>query len=127
MAFLEARDAEDGHAYVAVGNQLGFLELTRWIRFDFGSTGAGAGSAAGASLRRGLEFLRPYNTAPESWPHTQLKKLEPGFLQPLLDQAAQVWTNAPATTPVTLPGADTFIYREPMRLHVFKPKDWKDG
>ncbi len=31
-------------------------------------------------------------------------------------------------TPLTLPGAQTFIYSElppePMRLHVFKPKDW---
>ncbi len=38
-------------------------------------------------------------------------------------------TNAPATTPVTLPGAETFVYRDgkpdPMRLHVFKPKGWK--
>src|SRR5206468_1397440 len=40
-------------------------------------------------------------------------------------------TNAPETTPVTLPGAETHIYRdgkpEPMRLHVFKPKNWKPG
>lgn len=40
-------------------------------------------------------------------------------------------TNAPATTPVTLPGAEMFIYRdgqpEPMRLHVFKPKGWKES
>lgn len=32
-------------------------------------------------------------------------------------------------TPASLPGAETFVYRagapEPMRLHVFKPKDWK--
>jgi len=32
-------------------------------------------------------------------------------------------------TPLTLPGAETFIYHEvqpePMRLHVFKPKGWK--
>lgn len=45
----------------------------------------------GASLHRGLEFLRPYNTAPESWPHSQLKRLEPGFLKPLLDQGARIW------------------------------------
>jgi acetyl esterase/lipase len=66
-----------------------------------------------------------------------LKKLEPGFLQPLLDQAAQIWpekkaassTNTPAATPVRLPDAETYVYRdgkpEPMRLHVFKPKNWK--
>ena len=87
----------------------------------------------GASLHRGLEFLRPYNTAPETWPHSQLKQLEPGFLQPLLDQAARIWPDSKAdssesstNTPVTLPGAETYIYRdgqpEPMRLHVFKPK-----
>jgi acetyl esterase len=33
------------------------------------------------------------------------------------------------TTPASLPGAETFVYREgtpdPMRLHVVKPKDWK--
>jgi acetyl esterase/lipase len=91
----------------------------------------------GASLRRGLEFLIPYNTSPETWPHGQLQKLEPGFLKSLLDQAALVWTNfsetstnAPAATPVTLPGAETFIYRDakpdPVRLHVFKPKGWKE-
>lgn len=100
----------------------------------------------GASLYRGLEFLRPYNTAPETWTHSQLKKLEPGFLQPLLDQAVQVWpdskgkpskaassktsANAVAATPVELPGAETLVYRdgptEPMQLFVFKPKGWKE-
>ncbi|HXI83526.1 MAG TPA: alginate lyase family protein [Verrucomicrobiae bacterium] len=90
----------------------------------------------GASLHRGLEFLIPYNTAPETWPHSQLKTLKPGFLRPQIDQAARIWpetkaesSSAPATTPVSLPGAETFIYRDgkpdPMRLHVFKPKNWK--
>jgi len=36
---------------------------------------------------------------------------------------------APETTPLTLPGAETFVYRElqpdALRLHVFKPKAWK--
>jgi hypothetical protein len=45
----------------------------------------------GASLRQGLEFLRPYNLAPQRWPYSQLKTLQPGFLQPLLDQGARVW------------------------------------
>jgi acetyl esterase len=83
----------------------------------------------GASLHRGLQFLIPFNTAPETWPHGQLKKIEPGFLKPLLDQAALIWTNssqASTNTPLTLPGAETFVYREPMRLHVFKPKSWKE-
>jgi acetyl esterase len=92
----------------------------------------------GASLHRGLEFLISFNAAPETWPHSQLKKVEPGFLKPLLAQAALIWTNssqpstnAPVVTPVTLPGAATFVYRdgtpEPMRLHVFKPKGWKES
>jgi len=101
----------------------------------------------GASFYRGLEFLVPYNAAPESWPHTQLKQLEPGFLKPLLAQAAQIWpekkpessntscsntsTNKPETTPSRLAGAETCVYRdgksEPMRLFVFKPKGWKEG
>lgn len=100
----------------------------------------------GASLRQGIEFLRPYNAAPETWPHNQLKHLKPGFLNPLLDQAAQVWpnskdkpskaalsktpTNAATATPVELPGAETHVYRdnptEPMRLFVFKPKGWNE-
>ena len=100
----------------------------------------------GASLRRGLEFLRPYNTAPESWTLGQLKEVKPGFLKPLLDQAERIWpdlkvasspatsaetsTNKPVATPTSLPGAETHIYREiqpePMRLHVFKPKGWAE-
>ena len=37
----------------------------------------------------------------------------------------------PETTPITLPGAETHVVRElkpeALRLHVFKPKDWKPG
>jgi hypothetical protein len=45
----------------------------------------------GASLRKGLEFLRPYNSAPETWPHQQMKQLQPGFLQSLLHLAENIW------------------------------------
>jgi rhamnogalacturonyl hydrolase YesR len=38
----------------------------------------------GANLRRGLEFLRPYNSAPEKWPHSQRARLSAGFLDTLL-------------------------------------------
>ncbi len=99
----------------------------------------------GASLRRGVEFLIPYNTAPETWPHGELKRLEPGFLRPVLNQAVRIWPNlkiapspaastessatATVITPVSLPGAENYLYREippePMRLFVFKPKGWK--
>ena len=43
----------------------------------------------GASLRAALDFLRPYNAAPGTWPHSQKEKLAPGFLDPLLAQAAE--------------------------------------
>jgi hypothetical protein len=45
----------------------------------------------GGSLRRALEYLRPYNAKPETWPATQNAKLPPGFLDPLLAQARVVW------------------------------------
>jgi hypothetical protein len=51
----------------------------------------------GASLRAALEFLRPYNQAPEQWPTSQKEKLRPGFLDALLREAAQ--PPVPATTP----------------------------
>ncbi len=41
----------------------------------------------GASLRRAVDFLRPYNTAPETWPHRQNEKLKPGFMNRLLAEA----------------------------------------
>jgi hypothetical protein len=46
---------------------------------------------SGGSLRRGLEYLRPYNTHPETWPTTQNAKLQPGFLNHLFAQAKVVW------------------------------------
>lgn len=41
----------------------------------------------GASLRRALDFLRPYNAAPETWPLTQKAKLPAGFLDDLIREA----------------------------------------
>jgi Alginate lyase len=41
----------------------------------------------GASLARAVEFLRPYNAAPATWPHRQNEKLAPGFLDHLLAEA----------------------------------------
>lgn len=49
----------------------------------------------GASLRTALEFLRPYNQAPEKWPTSQNEKLRPGFLDALLREAA----NPPVVNP----------------------------
>ncbi|MFZ5494664.1 MAG: alginate lyase family protein [Verrucomicrobiota bacterium] len=52
----------------------------------------------GASLPKALEFLRPYNAAPEKWPHPQKEKLAPGFLDPLLAQAAEFSAQPPIPT-----------------------------
>jgi hypothetical protein len=46
----------------------------------------------GASLRRAVDFLRPYNQAPGTWPHSQSARLDPGFLDELvkeMESAAQ--------------------------------------
>ncbi len=42
----------------------------------------------GASLKGGVEYLRPYNAAPETWSGKEQEKLPPGFLDELLAQAA---------------------------------------
>jgi acetyl esterase len=45
------------------------------------------------------------------------------------EDATSAQSSGKVETPLTLPGAETFIYHdvkpEPMRLHVFKPKEWK--
>ena len=139
FARIEKQFAPDGSQPLELAREdgLGYCAFNLEAQFSVAKLAAPLGidlwnytATNGASLLRGLEFLRPYNADPEIWPHSQLKKLEPGFLKPLLAQAALVWTNAstnvPAVTPVTLPGAETFVYRDPMRLHVFKPKGWTE-
>ena len=42
----------------------------------------------GASLRKAVDFLRPYNQAPEKWPTSQHEKLPPGFLDELIAEAS---------------------------------------
>ena len=41
-------------------------------------------------LRQALEYLKPFDAAPEKWPHRQLAKQSPGFLRPLLAEAAKL-------------------------------------
>lgn len=54
----------------------------------------------GASLRRGLEFLLPFNVAPQTWPHSQHEPLPPGFLDELIAEGRTVWPDlAPASQP----------------------------
>src|SRR3954471_18569926 len=47
----------------------------------------------------------------------------------LHEEASAPQSPAKVETPLTLPGAESFIYHdvkpEPMRLHVFKPKGWQ--
>jgi hypothetical protein len=50
----------------------------------------------GACLRRAVDYLRPYNDKPETWPTSQNAKLPRGFLDQLIRQADAVWTSPPA-------------------------------
>lgn len=47
------------------------------------------------------------------------------------DPASKLAAKTPELTPVSFPGAESFVYRElspiPMRLHVFKPTGWAKG
>jgi hypothetical protein len=52
----------------------------------------------GASLRTALDFIRPYNAAPEKWPHSQHEKFQPGFLDELIQQAAEFDRLKPGTS-----------------------------
>jgi len=44
----------------------------------------------GGGLKQAIEFVRPCNAAPETWPHNQLKKEKPGFLDPVLAMAKRL-------------------------------------
>jgi hypothetical protein len=83
---------------------LGYSQFNLEAQFQVARQAAGLGidlwnytSPAGASLRRALEYLRPFNTEPETWPATQKAKLRAGFLDPLLTQARAVWPDFAAT------------------------------
>jgi len=77
---------------------LGYSVFNLEAQFQVAQLASGLGAdlwhftaANGASLRRGLEYLRPFNLRPETWPATQNAKLRPGFLGPLLQRAQTVW------------------------------------
>jgi len=44
----------------------------------------------GASLKKGVEYLRPFNAAPATWPHKEKEVKAPGFMDDILAQAAQL-------------------------------------
>lgn len=49
----------------------------------------------GASLKKGIEYVRAYNAAPETWPHKEKEKKEPGFMDDILALAAQLEKSQP--------------------------------
>jgi hypothetical protein len=44
----------------------------------------------GGSLKQGVAYVRPYNAAPETWPHKEKEKKAPGFMDDILALAAQL-------------------------------------
>lgn len=50
----------------------------------------------GGGIKQALEYLKPYDSAPEKWPHNQLAKQKPGFLKSSLDMAAKLDAKAGA-------------------------------
>jgi Alginate lyase len=83
---------------------LGYSAFNLDAQFQVARLAAGLGvdlwnyqAPTGASLRRALEYLRPYNPRPETWPATQNAKLAPGFLDSLIAQARAVWPDFPAS------------------------------
>ena len=48
----------------------------------------------GGSLKKALEYLKPYDSAPETWPHKQLAKQKPGFLKSSLKAATALEAEA---------------------------------
>jgi len=61
-------------AYAAVARQTAGLGVDLWNYT----------APNGASLRRAVAFLRPYNADPAKWPHAQNEKLPPGFLDAVI-------------------------------------------
>ena len=77
---------------------LGYSRFNLDAQFQVAQLAAGTGvdlwhytAPDGASLRRGLEFLMPYNAAPQTWPHSQHEKLPPGLLDELIAQGRRAW------------------------------------
>ena len=82
---------------------LGYSVFNLEAQFQIAQLAAGLGidlwnytAPNGASLRRGLDFLRPYNSKPEAWPTSQNAKLAPGFIDALITQAEAGWRSPPS-------------------------------
>ncbi len=80
---LEREDSL-GYSYFNLDAQLQLAELAHPLGVDLWHYIA----PNGGSLPRGLAYLRPYNEAPEKWPHRQRVVLAKGFMNELLERAA---------------------------------------
>lgn len=77
---------------------LGYSAFNLEAQFHVATLAAGLGvdlwnytAPNGASLRRAVDFLRPFNAKPETWPTSQNERLEPGFLDERIRQAEAAW------------------------------------
>ncbi len=81
-------EREDGLSYSAFNleAQLQLASQARALGVDLWNYTA----PNGGSLKRGLASIRPYNTAPETWPHKERAVLPKGFMDELLAHAAEL-------------------------------------
>ncbi len=79
-----AREDGLGYSVFNLDAQLQLVQLARPLGVDLWNYAA----PNGGSLQRGLAYLRPYNAAPQQWPHKQHAVLAPGFMNELLERAA---------------------------------------
>lgn len=82
---------------------LGYSAFNLEAQFHVATLAAGLGidlwnytAPGGASLRRALDYLRPYNVEPARWPASQNEKLSPGFLDDRIRQAEAAWAGPAA-------------------------------
>lgn len=82
---LERADAL-GYSHFNLVAQLQLAQLAHRLGVDLWHYTA----PNGGSLKRGLDYLRPYNAAPEKWPHGENAVLPQGFMDDLLAQAVRL-------------------------------------
>ena len=89
---LELERADGLHySYFNLAAQLQLAGLARPLGVDLWNYTA----PNGGSLKAGVAYVRPYNEAPENWPHKQHEKLKPGFMDDMLAEAARLDALAP--------------------------------
>lgn len=81
-----ARQDALGYSRFNLEAQLTLARLARSVGIDLWRYEA----PSGASLKKGLAYIAPYNADPSKWPHSQLEKFKPGFLDEVLALAAEL-------------------------------------